>query len=80
MYNEIESEFAPKFKDTDLDFKQQFDTAYDRVKHYGNDDVIKNAIKDILRGVLANYSRTKATTKVGRILRWISRIFSSKEN
>lgn len=80
MYNEIESEFAPKFKDTDLDFKQQFDTAYDRVKHYGNDDVIKNAIKDILRGVLANYSQAKATTKVGRILRWISRIFSSKEN
>lgn len=80
MYNEIETEFAPKFKDTDLDFEQVYYNAYSRVKHYGNDDVIKKAIKSILGEVLANYSRTKATTKVGRILRWISRIFSSKEN
>ena len=76
MYSEIETEFAPKFEGTTLNFQTEYDYAMGRVKHYNNDEVIKNAIKSILSEVLAEYSRTKATTKVGRILRFISRIFA----
>lgn len=76
MYNEIEAEFAPQFEGTTLNFKTEYDYAMGRVKHYNNDEVIKNAIKSILSEVLAEYSRSKGNTKVGRILRFISRIFA----
>jgi len=75
MYDEIKQEFEPKFADKDLNFNEEYILAYQRVKHY-HPDVAKNAIKVILSEVLSEYSRSKGNTKVGRILRFISRIFA----
>jgi hypothetical protein len=72
----IEKEFAPKFEGIDLDFKEQYEKALARVKHYPSNDVIQQAIKNILSEVLQEYSKTHATTKVGRMLRWLSNLGS----
>ena len=75
MYEEIREEYARKFEALDLDFTSEYLTAYQRVKHY-HPDIAKNAIKVILSEILAEYSRTEGTTKVGRVLRFISRILA----
>lgn len=76
MFSEIETEFAPQFEGTDLDFKEQYNNAMGRVQHYQDDNVMKEAIRGILSGILAEYSRSKGNTKAGRVLRFISRIFA----
>ncbi len=75
MYNEIETEFAPKFEALGIDFMSEYLLATHRVRGY-HPDIAKNAIKSILSEVLAEYSRSQGHTKVGRILRFISRIFA----
>ena len=76
MYNEIETEFAPQFEGTALDFMTNYNMAVSRVAHYRDDTIIKNAVRSILSEVLAEYARSQGHTKVGRILRFISRIFA----
>jgi len=75
MYEEIKQEFEPKFEALDLDFTSEYLVAYQRVKHY-HPDIAKNAIKTILSEILSEYSRTEGTTKVGKVLRFISRILA----
>lgn len=76
MYNEIETEFAPRFEGTTLDFMTNYNIAVSRVAHYRDDTIIKSAVRSILSEVLAEYARSQGHTKVGRILRFISRIFA----
>jgi len=75
MYEEIKQEYQQKFEALDLDFNSEYITAYQRVKHY-HPDIAKNAIKVILSEILAEYSRSQGTTKVGKVLRFISRILA----
>lgn len=74
MYQSIQTEFEPKFKRTDLVFTDEYDKAYERVKHYPQDNQ-ENAIRMILSEILAEYARSKPTTKGGRIGRWVARVF-----
>lgn len=76
MYKEIESEFAPQFEGIPIDFMTTYNMAVARVSHYGDDDIIKKAVKGILSEVLAEYSRSQGHTKAGRIFRFISKVIS----
>ena len=76
MYTEIESEFAPQFATTPIDFVTTYNQAVARVQHYRDDTIIKQAVRSILSEVLAEYSRSQGHTKAGRFFRFISRIFA----
>jgi hypothetical protein len=75
LFEEIRSEYQPQFDAVGIDFMSEYLTAYGRVKHY-EPSVAKDAIKRILSAILEEYSRSQSTTKVGRILRIISRILA----
>jgi len=75
MYSEIKEEFEPQFRYTDLNFTEHYLKAYGKAKNKPYDEA-KELIRKILKEVLKKYSQTEPTTTVGKILRFISSIFS----
>ncbi len=73
MFHQLQSEFTPKFNKTDLVFIDEYNNAYKRVAHYPSEDQ-ERAIRMILSEVLANYAKSKANTKGGRIGRFFAMV------
>jgi hypothetical protein len=78
MYKEISELLEDKFKETELDFHEQYIIACGRVAHYRDADIEKNAIIRILSQVLLEYSisnpRYRLKIKLKRIGNYFSQI------
>jgi|LakMenE18May11ns_1017448.scaffolds.fasta_scaffold8260492_1 hypothetical protein len=70
MYEQIREEFKPLFVKANLDFDIAYNNAYNQ--HGYKPDVVRN----VLQAILDNYYLSKATTKGGRIGRFLARIAS----